>query len=352
MKNAIITGWGISAPQPSLTNDDLASVIETSDEWITSRSGIKERRVSHVKNSDVATLAARRALAAAGLTPEDIDYVIVATCTPDRQIPATACIVQAQLGAMNAAASDINAGCTGFIYGLSMAHGLIATGTAERVLLIGSEQISSYLSLNERSTAVLFGDGAGAVVVEATDEDAGIRSIHLGADGNGGPALTATGLGTEFVGSGDRPRVVMDGAAIFKNAVVRMGEETVDVALKAGWDLDEIDILIPHQANVRIIDSVRRRLGVSEDNVYINIEKYGNTSAATIPMALAEALGEGRIKPGAKVIFVAFGAGFTWGAAAYEWGDRVDPVATIDDELPEPTMSALEIILSKQEALG
>ncbi|MGI9529645.1 MAG: beta-ketoacyl-ACP synthase III [Acidimicrobiia bacterium] len=352
MKNATITGWGMSAPQSTLTNDDLATVVDTTDEWITSRSGIKERRVSHVTNSDFATLAAKRALAAAGRTADEIDYIIVATCTPDRQIPATACIVQAKLGAMNAAATDINAGCTGFIYGLSLAHGLIAAGTSERVLVIGAERISSYLSLNERSTAVLFGDGAGAVIVEATDEDTGLRSIHLGADGNGAPALTATGLGTEFVGSGEMPRIVMDGAEIFKNAVVRMGEETVDVATKAGWDLDDIDLLIPHQANIRIIDAVRRRLGAPEDKVFINIEKYGNTSAATIPMALAEALDQGRVKPGSKVIFVAFGAGLTWGAAAYEWGDRVDPIETIDDELPEPERSALDIVLSKQDALA
>lgn len=352
MKNATITGWGMSVPQPIMTNDDLATVVDTTDEWITSRSGIKERRVSHVTNSDVATLAARRALAAAGRTADEIDYIIVATCTPDRQIPAMACIIQAKLGAMHAAATDINAGCTGFIYGLSLAHGLIAAGTSERILLIGSEQISSYLSLNERSTAVLFGDGAGAVIVEATDEDTGLRSIHLGADGTGAPALTATGLGTEFVGSGEMPRVVMDGAEIFKNAVVRMGEETVDVATKAGWDLDDIDLLIPHQANIRIIDAVRRRLGVSEDKVFINIEKYGNTSAATVPMALAEAIDQGLVKPGSKIIFVAFGAGLTWGAAAYEWGDRSHPVETIDDELEEPDRSALDIVLSKQDALA
>ncbi len=352
MKHALITGWGMSVPQPTMTNDDLASVIDTTDEWISSRSGIKERRVSHVKNSDVATLAAKRALAAAGLTADEIDYILVATCTPDRQIPAMACIVQANLGAFHAAAADINAGCTGFIYGLSMANGLIATGTAGRILLIGAEQISSYLSLDERATAVLFGDGAGAVVVEATEGDAGLQAIHVGADGRGAPALTATGLGTEFIGSGELPRVIMDGQEIFKGAVTKMGEETVAMAAEAGWELDEIDLLIPHQANARIIDAVRRRIGASEDKVYINIHKYGNTSAATIPMALAEALDEGVVKPGSKVVFAAFGAGLTWGAAAYEWGDRADPVAVIDDELEQPSQSALDIVLSKQDALA
>ena len=352
MRHALITGWGMSVPQPTMTNDDLASVIDTSDEWISSRSGIKERRVSHVKNSDVATLAAKRALAAAGRSADEIDYILVATCTPDRQIPATACIVQAKLGAFNSAASDINAGCTGFIYALSMANGLIASGTAERILVIGSEQISSYLSLDERSTAVLFGDGAGAVVVEATEADHGLLAIHVGADGRGAPALTATGLGTEFIGSGELPRVIMDGQEIFKGAVVKMGDETIDVSAKAGWELEEIDLLIPHQANVRIIDAVRRRLGASEDQVYINIHKYGNTSAATIPMALVEAIEDGRVKPGSKLVFAAYGAGVTWGAAAYEWGDRVDPIHEIDDELEEPDRTALEIVLSKQDSLA
>ena len=351
MKNATITGWGRCVPPQIVTNDDLSTVVDTSDEWITSRSGIKERRVSHVNNSDMATLAARRAMAAAGVTADDLDYIIVATCTPDRQIPAAACIVQAKLGAMQAAASDINAGCTGFIYGLSMAHGLIATGTAGRVLLIGSERISSYLDLDERSTAVLFGDGAGAVIVEATDRDEGIKSMHLGADGTGAEALTATGLGTEFIGQEARLAIIMDGQEIFKNAVKRMGDETVDAIRNAGWDETEVDLVIPHQANARIIDAVRRRIKASEDQVYVNIHKYGNTSAATIPIALAEAVEDGTIKPGAKLIFVAFGAGLTWGASAFQWGDRVDPIATIDDDLPTPDRTGIEILVEKHKAL-
>ena len=179
MKSATITGWGKCVPQPVVTNDELSTVVDTNDEWITTRSGIKERHVSHVQNSDMAALAGKRALAAAGLRSIDIDYVIVATCTADRQIPSTACYVQAKIGATNAAAADINAGCTGFVYGLSMAQGLIATGTANRVLLIGSERITAYLDLDVRSTAVLFGDGAGAVVLESTDQPIGIRSMTL-----------------------------------------------------------------------------------------------------------------------------------------------------------------------------
>ena len=349
--NATITGWGKCVPQSILTNDDLSTVIDTSDEWITSRSGIRERRVSHVNNSDMATLAGKRALAAAGLDASDLDYIIVATCTADRQIPSTACYVQAKIGALNAAATDINAGCTGFLYGLSLGYGLLATGQAKRLLIIGSERISSFLNLEERSTAVLFGDGAGAVIMEATDEAEGMRSVLLGSDGNGAEALTAHGVGTEFIGSEMDTAIVMDGAEIFRNAVVRMGESVVQAAEQAGWDLDEIDLLIPHQANIRIIDAVRRRIGTSEDKVFVNIHKYGNTSAATIPIAIAEAVEEGRIEPGDKLIFVAFGAGMTWGAVAFEWGGRVDGLSTVDDELPAPEMTALEMVLSKQEAL-
>lgn len=351
MKNVTITGWGRCMPQSVVTNDDLASVIDTSDEWIVSRSGIKERRVSHVNNSDMATLAGRRAVAAAGLQPGDIDYVIVATCTPDRQIPATAALVQVKIGAPQAAAVDINAGCTGFLYGLSMAHGLIAVGAANRVLLIGAEQISSYLNLEERSTAVLFGDGAGAVIVEPSHDDSGIKSMALGADGAGADYLTVTGLGTELVGADEPRAIVMDGGEIFRGAVVRMGDGIVAATKDAGWELDDIDLVIPHQANSRIVDAIRRRIKMDEDKVYVNIEKYGNTSAATIPIALAEAVNEGRVAPGAKLVFTAFGAGVTWGSAAFQWGDRVTPIATTDEELPEPTQTGLEILLANQRGL-
>lgn len=351
MKNATITGWGRSVPQSVVTNDDLATVIDTTDEWITSRSGIKERRISHVNNSDMATLAGKRALAAAGLQPKDLDYVIVATCTPDRQIPSSAAYVQAKIGADRAAAADINAGCSGFIYGLSMAHGLIATGTANRVLLVGSEQISSYMNLDERSTAVLFGDGAGAVIVEQSQDDSGIKSMALGADGHGAKYLTAAGLGTELIADEGPKAIVMDGTEIFKGAVVKMGDGTIAAAKDAGWEVEDIDLVIPHQANLRIIDAVRRRIKADESKMFINIHKYGNTSAATIPIALAEAVEEGRVPPGAKLVFTAFGAGLTWGATAFQWGDRIDPIATTDEELPEPNRTGLEILIENQKGL-
>ncbi len=351
MKNATITGWGLCVPEPVVTNEELSQHVDTNDEWIRSRSGIEERHVSHVQNSDMATLAGKRALAAAGLEPDDIDFIIVATCTPDRQIPSSACYVQTKLGANNAAATDINAGCTGFIYGLSLAQGLIATGTASKLLVIGSERLTSYLDLDVRSTAVLFGDGAGAVVVEATDEDIGIQSMTLGSDGAGAPALTATGLGTEFIGTETKMAIVMDGSEVFKNAVVRMGEQTVLATEMADWSMEDIDLVIPHQANFRIIDAVRRRLKVDESLVYVNVQKYGNTSAATIPIALAEALSEGRIQPNDKVVLVAFGAGFTWGATAIQWGDRTEPIGTTDEQLPEPTEAGIDIMLARQDAL-
>jgi 3-oxoacyl-[acyl-carrier-protein] synthase-3 len=349
--NATITGWGKCTPPAVLTNDDLASVIETSDEWIVSRSGIRERRISHVANSDMAALAGKRAIAAAGLEATDIDYIILATCTADRQIPASACYVQAKLGAVNAAAADINAGCTGFIYGLSMAHGLLATDMAERILLIGSEKISSYLDLEERSTAVLFGDGAGAVIVEKTEENEGIRAMTLGSDGTAAETLTATGAGTEFIASDARLAIVMDGAEIFRNAVIKMGETVTHVIDEAGWSFEDVDLIVPHQANVRIIDAVSRRLKVDESKVFVNIEKYGNTSAATIPIAIAEAVTQGRIEPGANVVFTAFGAGTTWGATALTWGQRTEPKRTIDDDLPPLEATALEMIKAKQEAV-
>ena len=351
MKNATITGWGLCVPEPVVTNEELSRHVDTDEEWIRSRSGIEERHVSHVQNSDMATLAAKRAIAAAGLEADDIDFIIVATCTPDRQIPSSACYVQAKLGANNAAATDINAGCTGFVYGLSLAQGLIATGTASKMLVIGSERLTSYLDLDVRSTAVLFGDGAGAVVIEATEEDIGIQSMTLGSDGAGAPALTATGLGTEFIGTEARMSIVMDGSEVFKNAVIKMGEQTVLATEMADWSMDDVDLVIPHQANQRIIDAVRRRLRADESKVYVNVQKYGNTSAATIPIALAEALSEGRIQPNDKVVLVAFGAGFTWGATAIQWGDRTEPIGTTDEQLPDPTEDGIDIMLARQDAL-
>ncbi len=348
MDRATITGWGHCVPPSVITNDDLASVMDTSDEWITSRSGIKERRISHVENSDMAVVAGARALAAAGLEPDDIDFLIVATCTGDRQIPSTACLVQAKLGTAKAAAVDINAGCTGFVYGLNLANGVIAAGTARRVLLIGVEKISAYLDFDERSTAVLFGDGAGAVVLEPAVGDEGIRSMTVGSDGTLADALTATGAGTEYIGRPEPLRIVMDGREIFRNAVVQMGEAALRAVKDADLDLADVDLLIPHQANIRIIDSIVRRLDLDESKVFTNLHRYGNTSAASIPIALSEALDEGRITPGSVVLLVAFGAGLTWGATAIRWGDRVQPLRESDAALPPTELTGLELLIAEQ----
>ena len=322
--------------------------METSDEWIATRSGIRQRRVSHVDNSDLATVAARQALAGAGLEPTDLDYILVATCTPDRFIPAMACHVQAKLGAFSAAATDTNAGCTGFIYGLNLANGLIATGSARRVLLIGSERLTSYLDLDRRDTAVLFADGAGAVILEATEGDDGIQSINVGSDGRLAGALTVEGAGSSWMDIPTPVSVVMDGREVFRNAVIGMGAAAQRAVEEAGWDVGDVDLLIPHQANLRIIDATAKRLGLNEDQVYTNIQYYGNTSAASIPIALAEALEQGRIKPGSKIILVAFGAGLTWGAAAIQWGERIEPRALSDAALPPADRTGLQIMTDRQ----
>jgi 3-oxoacyl-[acyl-carrier-protein] synthase-3 len=298
----------------------------------------------------MATVAGAHALAAAGLSPEDIDFLIVATCTPDRMIPSAACYVQAKLGTVNAAAADINAGCTGFIYGLSMAQGLMAAGIASRVLLIGTEKISSYLDLEERSTAVLFGDGAGAVVLQPATGDEGVLSLTVGSDGNLAGVLTASGMGTSYVGVDAPLRIIMDGREVFRHAVVQMGDSAALAAKEAEWELEDIDLLIPHQANIRIIDATARRLGLDKSQVYTNIERYGNTSAASIPIALSEALDAGLIASGANLVLAAFGAGLTWGAAAVRWGERTEPIARSDAALPPATKTGLEIVLDIQEA--
>lgn len=346
----MITGWGRCTPEPIVTNDDLASVIDTSDEWIATRSGIRQRRVSHVDNSDMATVAARHALAAAGLEATDLDYILVATCTPDRFIPAMACHVQAKLGAVNAAATDTNAGCTGFIYGLNLANGLIATGSASRILLLGSERLTPYLDLNNRDTAVLFGDGSGAVIIEATDTDAGVQSINVGSDGNLAGALTVEGAGSSWMEVPTPVQVVMDGREVFRNAVVGMGAAAEKALDDAGWSVEDVDLLIPHQANIRIIDATTKRLGIDPDKVYTNIDAYGNTSAATIPIALSEAVDRGRLKPGAKLVLVAFGAGLTWGATAIRWGQRIDPESVSDAALPPSERTGIEIMTDRQRA--
>ena len=350
MRRATITGWGKCVPPAVLGNSDLEVLMDTSDEWITSRTGIKERRITHVENSDMAVVAASHALAAAGLSDEDIDTLIVATCTPDRVIPSTATFVQEKLGLPNAACYDINAACSGFVYGIHLANSLIATGAAHRVLLIGSEKLSVLIDIEDRTTAVLFGDGAGAAVLEATEGDDGVLASNMGSDGKLARSLTAPGLGSEEdVPVAEAGRVSMDGREIFRNAVVQMGEAGLKAGEDAGLERDDVDLLIPHQANVRIIDATARRMNLPPEKVFMNIASYGNTSAATIPIALTEALEEGRIGEGDNIVFVAFGGGLTWAAATVRWGPRTTPIATSEAALAPTDKTAVELLMKRQK---
>lgn len=349
VRRATITGWGSCIPPGVLTNHDLESVMDTTDEWITTRTGIKERRITHTETSDMAAVAAARALAAAGVGPEEIDLLVLATCTPDRLIPSAASYVQPRIGVTNAACLDINAACSGFIYGLSIANAMVATGAARKVLLIGAEKLSTLLDVNDRSTAVLFGDGAGAVVLEESQGDDGVLSLNIGTDGTLADKLTVSGFATEALGPlNEEFSLTMDGREIFRNAVVQMGEAAARAVADAGLGLDDVDLLIPHQANTRIIDATARRMDLPAEKVFVNIASYGNTSAASIPIALTEALEMGRIGPGDDVVFVAFGGGLTWGAACVRFGDRVTPIATSDAELPPTQKSGLELLGERQ----
>ena len=344
---ADITGWGKCMPPAVLTNDDLASIIDTSDEWIRSRSGISERRVSHVPGSDLATVAGLRALAAADAEPGELDLLIVATCTPDTIIPSTAAHVQRKLGAHSAAVLDLNAGCSGFLYSLEVATSMIRAGGYRKALVIGSERITWLLNFSLRDTAVLFGDGAGAVVVEPSDHECGLLSSHLGCEGDALEALLVPNLGTagnRFVENYAKFEVMFDGREIFRRAVKGMAGEVRKVLEDLGLGNDDIDLIIPHQANGRIIESLAHHLGVPMSQVAMNIQDYGNTSAATIPVALVEMLEQGRIQPGSRILMAAFGAGLTRGAGLVRWGERVTPLRVSDAELPPCDMTALEIL--------
>ena len=355
MKTSEITGWGKCMPPNVLSNHDLEQLVDTSDEWITTRTGIKERRISHVETSDMAAVAGLRALAAAGKKPEDVDLLLVATCTPDSLIPSTASIVQKKIGAFNSAAMDLNAACSGFVYGLVVGSNMIRAGSNDTVLLIGAEKLHYVMDFTDRATCVLFGDGAGAVVLEPTDGPHGVLASDLGLDGSVYHILETPVDGT----MGDRgepdPRksgVSMEGQEVFRRAVTKMSESSVISLERAGVDLDDVDLLIPHQANVRIIDATARRLGLDESKVYVNIHSYGNTSAATIPVALTEALEEGRISPGDTIVFAAFGGGLSWGSAVYRWGSRIDPLGESDAALPPPDRDTMELLQPNFDFFG
>ena len=321
-----ITGTGFYVPDKVLTNFDLEKMVDTSDEWIVSRTGIRERRIAAADQitSDLAVQAAHKTLKNAGLKVKDIDLIIVATSTPDTIFPSTACWVQSKLGADHIPAFDISAGCTGFIYGLILSEGLILSGINKRILLIGSEFLTKVTNWKDRNTCVLFGDGAGAVVLEESHDNSGMLSTYWKADGKLGDLLSQPAGGTRIPATAqsiaqDLHYLHMKGNDVFKHAVKRMGEAAVAVLKKAGLEKEDIDYLIAHQANIRIVDATGRRLKLPPEKVFINIQKYGNVSVATIPIALHELNESGKLKDGTIVVMDAFGAGFTWAAVAYRW---------------------------------
>jgi len=315
-----IYGVGSAVPEGVLSNRDLEKMVETSDEWIVTRTGIKERRIAaaHENASDYAAAAAKRALARAGVDPGDLDLLIVATLTPDVFCPPTACILQHKIGATRAAAFDLAAACSGFVYGLDVAARGIEAGAYRHVLVIGVDLLSRVADYTDRSTCVLFGDGAGAAVLGPV-ERGGVLSTYLGADGSSGDKLTVpvsrNGSSASFI--------KMEGSEVFKFAVRVMPEAALEALRRAGVAAEDVGLFIPHQANIRIIDAAAKRLGLTEDRVFRNVERYGNTSAASIPIALDEAITAGRVQDGDIIVLVGFGGGLTWAAGVVEWtGER------------------------------
>jgi 3-oxoacyl-[acyl-carrier-protein] synthase-3 len=326
MRKVKISATGFYAPEKILTNADLEKMVETSDEWIFTRTGIKERHVAseNQATSDLCIEAARRALRHGHFDIKDIDLIIVATSTPDTIFPSTACWVQHGLGADHVTAFDISAGCTGFLYGLILGESLILNGTSRRILLVGGELLTKVTNWKDRNTCVLFGDAAGAAVLEESKDDSGILSHYWGADGSLASLLYLPAGGTRMPASlqtvaGDLHTVQMKGNEVFKNAVKRMGEAAIEALKRAGLKREDIDWFIPHQANTRIIDATGERLNVPAEKVYVNIQRYGNVSVASIPISLHE-LHEGKkLKKGNIIVMDAFGAGFTWAAVVYRW---------------------------------
>jgi 3-oxoacyl-[acyl-carrier-protein] synthase-3 len=324
--NAVITGWGMYAPSRVMTNEDLAKLVDTSDEWIVSRTGIRERRIAadDENTTSLSLRASRDALAVAGVDASAVDLVIVATCSPDYPLPATSVTVATALGASRAAAFDLQAACSGFLYALAAANGFIRSGMYRNVLVIGVEILSRFLNWKDRSTCVLFGDGAGAVLLSASDQPGGLMGWDLFSDGTGCEGIIVRAGGSDRPASaetvaGGLHYIQMAGSEVYKYATRQMSDSAVAALRAAGLAVDEVDQFVFHQANLRIIENVQRQLEIPAEKLYINIEKYGNTSAASVPMALVEAVAAGRVKPGDKILMVAFGAGYTAGAAVVEW---------------------------------
>jgi 3-oxoacyl-[acyl-carrier-protein] synthase-3 len=314
-----ITGLGCKVPDKVVTNDDLKQWVDTSDDWIRERTGIRKRHIAAQEESlsDIALPACRDALAQAGCDAKDIDLIIVATVTPDMMFPSTGAIIADALGATNAAAYDLSAGCTGFMYALAQAYGMVAGGLSKRALVVGGDLLSKVLDWGDRSTLVLFGDGAGAVVLEPV-ADQGFIGFELGADGSGGGSLWLPGSGSRHFDDPEK-YVKMNGREVFKFATRILVQSAEDLLAKCGMTIEDVDLYIPHQANVRIIDHATRKLGVPSERVVINVDRYGNTSSGSIPLALADAAADGRLRPGQLVLMTGMGAGLTWGSALIRW---------------------------------
>lgn len=321
-----IVGLGTWLPNKIITNEDLTKLVDTSDEWILTRTGIAERRQASAAEaaSDLGTRAAHKALVDADLKPEEIDLIIVATITPDMFFPSTACIIQKNLGAVNAAAFDISAACSGFLYALSVGSQFIAAGTYDTVLVVATEVLTKVVNWEDRNTCILFGDGAGAAVLKPVEKHHGFLSFDLGADGTGCDCLQIPAGGSRKPTSAltvqnKEHYIGMNGHEVFKFAVKIMGDTAIKALEKAGFSTGDIDYLVPHQANTRIIDAAVKKLGISPEKVYVNLDKYGNMSSASIPVALDEAVNKGFIQKGDLVVLVGFGAGLTWGSSVMRW---------------------------------
>lgn len=327
-RHAHVTGWGMSVPTRIMTNHDIAQIVDTSDEWIVSRTGIRERHIAD-KSESTSTLAAQaafRALDQTDLHATDLDLIIVATATPDHLFPATACLVQDRLGAVNAGAFDLSAACSGFIFGVSLASNAIQTGAIENALVIGSETLSKFINWEDRGTCILFGDGAGAFVLEASEQAGGLLSSVIRSDGSGGSLLSIPAGGSRMPATMETVHreqhfIHMNGREVFRFATRVMADATREVLERANLELDDLQIIIPHQANRRIIEAAARGLDLPIERFMVNLDRYGNTSSASIPIAVCEAIEQGRIEPGDKLVMVGFGAGLTWGALALQWSE-------------------------------
>ena len=323
---AMIVGTGAALPDKVLTNSDLEKMVETSDEWIFTRTGIRERRIADrgVATSDLSVEAARQAMEAAGVGPEEISLIILATCTPDHMLPSSAALLQSKIGAKNAGACDLEAACAGFVYALSLAADHVRVDPKRCVMVLGAEVLSKFVNWKDRTSCILFGDGAGAAIVRATDDGRGIMHTEMGADGDGGEMMQVPAGGSAMTAdeetvSNDLHYIKIRGREVFRFATTKMADLVQNAVDRCGLTMDDVKLIVPHQVNIRILNYAAERLGVSMDKVYCNIDRYGNTSAASVPIALHEALRDGRITRGDIVVLVAFGAGLSWASCLMRW---------------------------------